>query len=88
MDIPLRAGVDAFLTLEAIPFHPDGIILRKADTGRTFFRTCFTAFDAVLPVTVQRELRQYWKQGKNSSHRAEIPAEKTLLQTHANDYKQ
>ena len=83
MNISFRAGINTFLTLETVTFYPRRSIFRKSDVRRTFLCTCLTSFDAVFPVSVKCEKRKNRKQGKHSSHRTEISAEKTFFKAHS-----
>lgn len=83
MNISFRAGIDTFLTLETVSFYLRRSIFRKSDVRRTFLCTCLASFDAVFPVSVKCEKRKHRKQGKHSSHRAEISAEKPFFKTHS-----
>ena len=85
MNISFRTGIDAFLTLETVPFYLQRSIFRKSNVRRTFLCTCLTSFDAVFPVSVKCEKRKDRKQGKHSSHRAEISAEKPFFKTHSHE---
>ena len=87
MNISFRAGINTFLTLETVSFYLRRSIFRKSDVRRTFLCTCLASFDAVFPVSVKCEKRKHRKQGKHSSHRAEISAEKSFLQTHSDNQK-
>ena len=87
MNVLLWTDIDTLLTLEAITADSPVTIRRKADLRRAGLRTCFTSFSAVFSRSVKGEKRQYRKQGKYCSHRAEEPAKESFLYTHASHQK-
>ena len=87
VNVLLWTDVDTLLTLEAVTADRPGTIRRKSDLRRAGLRTCFTSFSAIFSRSVKGEKRQYRKQGKYCSHRAEEPAKKSFLYTHAHHQK-
>ena len=87
-DIAFRTRINTFLALETVAGDFHGSIGWQFHRRRALSRAGAAAAHAVFTFPVQGKKRQDWKQRKDSSHRAQETAEKTLLKKHTDQDQQ